>query len=140
MYAQLGNIVFEPLSGFESVGSSGAAVIAQYQLLSGIPKPQQNGRELRTLNLGMRLHQQFIIVKNAVAQMLAYIDNATPVALVWGNGDNDGLWLIQNYSLDYQHTDSYGNVFSMGLTLALLEVPSDGLLDAKQASAEKQAF
>lgn len=139
MFAQLGSIVFEPLSGFDTVSSSGAAVIAQYQLLSGIPKPQQTGRELRTMSLSMQLHQRFIIIKNAVLQILADVDNATPLALVWGNGDNDGLWLISSYSFDTQEMDGYGNVFYLIVTVSLLEVPSSGLLAAKQASVVKKA-
>jgi hypothetical protein len=140
MFCQLGNIVFEPLTGFDSVSKSGAAVIAQYQLLTGVPKPDQTGRELRTMNLGMKLHQRFIIVKNAIAQILANIDNATPCALVWGNGDNEGLWLVQNYTIDALEMDPYGNMFYANVTVGLLEVPSDGLLAAKQDSAVKQAF
>jgi|GEM_PF-3502666 len=140
MFCQLGNIVFEPLSGFDAVGETGAAVIAQYNFMTGIPQPDQTGRELRQLNLSMRLHQRFIIVKNALLQIKAAVDNATPQSLVWGNGDNGGLWLIQNYSIDAQEMNGYGDIYYAAVSLTLMEVPASGLLDAKQASAQKQAF
>ena len=140
MFAQLGTIVFEPLAGFESVSSSLNAVIAQYQLIGGTPLPQQTGRELATKSLGMKLHQRFIVVKTAITQLNAYIQNAVPVALVWGNGDNDGMWIIQSVTVDPLEMDGLGNVFYAAVTVSLLEVPSGQLLDALQNFTLKSVF
>lgn len=140
MYAQLGNIVFEPLSGFDSYNETDEAVIAQYGLITGKPFPQQTALGLREISVAMRLHQRFIVVSAARLQLRAYKDNGTTLTLTWGNGNVEGRFLIQSITTGIEESDNYGNVFCASLTLSLLEVPTDNLLAVKQADSYKQAF
>lgn len=139
MYAQIGTIIFDPLAGFNSVSDEDSIVIAQYDLLTQKPIPQPTSVNLRTMEIGMRLHQEFIKVAEARADLKAYKDNGTPVNLIWGNGNVEGQWLIQTISTAYEFQDGLGNIISVNLTLSLLEYPQ-GPVNAKQQDSWKNGF
>lgn len=140
MYAQLGDIVFEPVNGFHSLSDNEDGVVAQYPLLQGKPYPQAMGPNLREVSIGMRLHQRFIKVKEARLQLRAYMQNGTVVTLSWGNGDVEGRFIVQNINTGVEESDGQGNVYCLGVNVQLLEVPAEQLLDAKQGDAYKDAF
>lgn len=139
-YAQLGDIIFEPLAGFEQVSDNVEGVVAVYPLLEGKPYPQAMGPDLRELNIGMRLHQRFIKVAEAKTQLMAYLENGTALTLSWGNGKIEGRFILRALNTNVEESDPLGNVYCLAVNLMLLEVPADSLLDAKQAAAQKEAF
>lgn len=140
MYAQLGDIEFEALNGFDSYSETEEATIAQYARIYGKPLPRPMGSNLRELSIGMRLHQQFILVENARVQLRAYKDNGTPVTLIWGNGKVEGTFYISNIQTNVEHSATNGAVISCFVNLTLLEVPDGKLLEELQASAKKEAI
>lgn len=140
MYAQLGDIIFEPLTGFTSLGDNQEGVVAQYGLTTGKPYPQPTAPNLREISIGMQLHQRFIKVKEAKLQLRAYLENGTVITLSWGNGEIEGRFIVVNINSGIEESDSLGNVFCLGVNVNLLEVPADNLLAAKQADAYKKAF
>lgn len=139
MFASLGAIVFEPLSGFQSYGETDDAVIAQYDLIEGKPRPVFSAPGLRKLQVGLRLRQEFIIVKAARIQLRAYKDQGEVLTLTWGNGDVEGQWLIANLSMQAEQMDGLGNIIGCTVDVELVEVPDGLLLVSKQGSSWKEA-
>ncbi len=140
MFAQLGDIVFEPLVGFDSVSDTDDTTIAMYNGISGKPLPVFMAPGLRQITLGISLHQRFIIVKQARIQLRANKDQGDILTLTWGTGDVEGQFLIQSIGTELDEMDTMGNVFGCKLTVTLLEVPDGFLYASKQGSAYKAAF
>ena len=133
MYAQLGDIIFQPLSGFDSVSDTDEVVIAKYNVFAGKPFAVFTVPGLRELNIGMRLHQKFINLANARAQLRAYKDNGRAVTLTWGNGTIEGVWLISSIATTIEEQDELGNVYMASINVTLLEAPGGQILANKQA-------
>ena len=140
MYAQLGDIQFDPLAGFDTYSESDTAVIAQHPLISGKPLPVPSALGLRQLTIGMRLRQEFIDVKQARLQLRAHKDQADVLTLTWGTGDVEGQFLIASLDMNAEMMDPIGTMISCNITIQLLEVPDGFLLASKQGSSYKAAF
>lgn len=140
MYAAIGDLIFEPLTGFTSFSDNEDAVVAQYPLIKGKPYPQPMAPKLKETSIGMRFHQRFIRVKEAKLQLIAYLQNGTVVTLSFGNGEIAGRYIITNINTGIEESDGLGNVYCLGVNVQLLEVPAEQLLDAKQGDAYKAAF
>ena len=140
MFATLGDIVFEPLSGFDGFNETDEAVIAAYPLIGTKPKPQHTALQLRRLTIYVRLRQDFIVVKTARIQLRAYKDQGDVLTLSWGNGDVEGQFLIQALNMTAEVMDGLGNMISCGMVIDLVEVPDGFLYQSKQGSAQKAAF
>jgi len=140
MFATLGDIIFEALTGFDAFSETDEAIIAQYPLIGTKPQPVTTASGLRKLNICVRLRQEFIIVKAARLQLRAYKDQGDVLTLSWGNGDVEGQFLIQAISMVAEVMDSLGNLISAGMVIDLVEVPAKLLYASKQASAQKAAF
>jgi phage protein U len=134
MYAQLGDIKFEVLSGFDSMSDTDDAIIAKYVTFGNKPYAVFTTPGLRELTIGMRLHQSFINVRNARLQLRAYKDNGTTLTLTWGNGQVEGYWIISNISTTTEQQDGIGNTYMVSISVTLVEAPANNLLNVKQAA------
>lgn len=139
MYAQLGSLIFEPLSGFTAFAENEESVIAEYGALKGKPHVDWMAPGARELTIGVKLHQRFIKVKEAREQLRAYKDNGTVIPLLWGNGSLEGRFLIQRLDTIVTESDAYGNVFCVEVGIVLKESTQD-LLAVKKVDATKDAF
>lgn len=142
MFAQLGSLIFEPLSGFDSYSDSEEQVIAQYKTIAGKPWVHGMAPDLREINIVLRWHQRFISVKEARAQLRAYLEQGSTVALSWGTGEIEGRWLVKSLNTVLEEMDNHGNVYCCNVSVTLLEVAGDGdsLLQVKQVDAKKGVF
>jgi Phage P2 GpU len=139
MYAQLGDIVFEAMTGFTSVGETDEASIARYETIAGKPYAAVMAGNLRELTVGMRLHQKFVHIKEARMKLRTYKDGGTPVSLIWGNGDIEGRFLVSGISTNIEDGDALGNVHLAAITVTLLEAPDNKVLEAKAIAAYSKA-
>ena len=139
-FAQVGSVVFIPSAGFNSVDDSEGATIALYELYGVKSQPTVTNYGLRTLNVTARLHQRFVNISQARADLLGYLRNGVVVSLTWGTGVIEGQFLIQQLQTTYEEMDNLGNLFCCVLTLQLLESPQANALANKTAAAMSSGF
>jgi len=140
MFCQLGNIVFEALTGFGSYDEEEAANIAEYGVIGAKAIPVVASYGLRGVTIGLSLHQRFVIVAVAEAQLTGYMQHGDVVSLVWGNGTVEGQFLIKSLKKTYIEMDGLGNVYQMNISVELIEAPGQQLYSDQQRSAAKGAF
>ena len=139
-FAQLGSVIFEPVNGFNSYEETESAVIAQYELVGQKAYPIVTGYGLRQITVTLRLHQRFIIVAVARAQLTGYMQHGDIVALTWGTGEVEGTFFIQQIQTSFEEMDPLGNVMCCSLSVQLLEAPDEALYSNAQRSAMNNAF
>lgn len=139
MYAQIDDIIFEPVSGFNSFSDSEEAIWAEHAFIQGKPSLQPTANGLREANITIRLNQEFINVAEAYAALLDKVRNHIVCPLIWGNGNVEGNFAITNISRTLEEQDHLGNIFSKIVTLSLKEYDVQDPLQIQQQLARQAA-
>lgn len=140
MYAQLGDIVFEGLYGFDALTRRREMRYARHELVDGKPRLQRTGAALDTLSVGIRLNSQFMNPEANLRRLAEAQRGAEPLTLVLGNGAVAGDFVIESIDEVTEKTDAEGNIVAARVELALLEYFDPNKPRARQAAAEAAAF
>lgn len=137
MFAQLGTIIFENLTGFTDFNKTEAAVYAEHSLLDGKPRLQATGFALDEITLYIRFHVAFCNPSEQFDLLKTSKDTNEILPLVWGNGKVEGSFVITEISKTIEDADKSGNVFSLSVNLTLREyVTADKLTQEKQTNRQ----
>lgn len=140
MYAQLGNVQFLGLKGFNSFSDSRSIDYAEHKLIEGKPRLQRVGDNLQQLSLSILLHASFCNPESETDTLYELMENAEVLPLILGNGVYQGDFVIESINRDVSDTDSSGNVISQTLSLSLKEYFVIDKLLNKSIEARKNAF
>lgn len=140
MYAQLGQIVFQGLFGFDSFESTNNPTYAQHDLINAKPVLQPTGYELEELSITIKLRADFVNVSEALAQLQQSRDKYEVLALIKGNGVYVGDFIIAEFGKTENVTFADGTVLEATVTLLLKEYASSDKLQQQQTTARKNAF
>src|SRR4028118_628373 len=140
MYAQLEDIVFEPVTGFQSVGDGQDAIWAEHALLTGTPRLQPTALGLREMSLSLRLHRQYVDLDYAHDALREYLTTHKVCRLLWGNGKLEGHFVIATLARTVEHQDELGNIISAAYSITLLEYSGADPKEAKQREAKQRAI
>jgi phage protein U len=141
MFAQLGNIVFSGLYGFNDLRFEGdQANYAEFELINSKPTLQSIGSSLMEISASVTMNVNFCDLNKQLQALKAYKDAREVLPLLLGNGKYLGDFVITGmpYSVDEAFPD--GTFKQISLDLSLKEYYTINKLEQKQLSARKAAF
>ncbi|QEY23555.1 phage tail protein [Neisseria animalis] len=125
MYAQLGDVRFELLQGFERLEARHEARFAKHEVLAGRPRLQAVGNELTELRIGIRLHWLLGNPDTAYKGLLTALEAQQAVSLVFGSGRFVGWFVIERLSERTLIQDGKGRTAARELDVKLTEFVGD---------------
>lgn len=140
MYAQLGNIIFQYVFGFDAFEDKGSVNYARHELINAKPVLQAAGANLDELTISIRLRANFINVSAAILSLKNSRDTYEVLPLVRGNGQYMGDFVINEITVTETQALPDGTVVDATLSISLLEYAVADKLQQQQAAAKKQAF
>lgn len=140
MYAQLGNIKFETLVGFESLNDTRATNFAEHPLIEGKPRLQRVGTNLQELTFSISFHINFCSPEDEYDKLNNARENAEVLTLVYGNGYVEGDFVIVSVGRKVNQTDGNGNYVHITCDVTLKEYTSASKIQAAQSRAKLNAF
>lgn len=139
MYAQLGNIKFETLVGFDSMSDTRATNYAEHPLIDGKPRLQKTGSALQEFKISATFHMAFCTPEAEYDRINNARENGDVLTLVYGNGYVEGDFVIVSVERKVGQTDNSGNYVYITCDIALKEHASNKVQVA-QERAKLEAF
>ena len=121
MYAQLGDIIFEGLKGFDSFTGKEESSLAEQALIDGRPMLQKTGDKLTELQLAIRINSQFADPEQELQKLRTYKENGSILALITGRSRGFGDFVIKELSYTIEGTTPTGSMVSVLINLTLVE-------------------
>jgi phage protein U len=134
MYAQLGNIRFEGLIGFNTFTKRTEANYAEHARIDGKPRLQKIGDNLDTIRFDMQLHASFSNIEDDLAALRTAQRNGDVLPFVDGKGTLFGTFVIMTIDEMQSQTYKDGTPFLVNLSIELKEY-ADELTQAAQGFA-----
>ncbi|KHN50965.1 phage tail protein [Pectobacterium fontis] len=125
MFAVLGNVEFNVIAYWDGFDASFGADYAEHNRIEGKPGLQFIGAKLDEMRISLAFHQQYCSPEVELARLNEAMRAHQAMALVFGNGDYRGWFVITALTSTSQHTDSKGNVLAMKAELTLREYIGD---------------
>jgi phage protein U len=125
MFAVLGNIEFKVTAYWDGFNSSFGADYAEHGRIEGKPGLQFIGAKLDEINISLVFHKQYCTPDAELKRLTEAMRAHQAMALVFGNGDYRGWFVITALTSTSQHTDAKGNVLAMNAALTLREYIGD---------------
>ena len=140
MYAQLGNIKFETMVGFDSLDDTRAMNYAEHALIDSKPRLQRTGSALQELGISASFHVAFCNPELQYDALNQACSNGEILTLVYGNGYVEGDFVIMSVSRKVNQTDSNGNYVHITCDISLKEYASKDKLVVAMERALSNAF
>ncbi|EBX1663060.1 hypothetical protein DQ936_18190 [Salmonella enterica subsp. enterica serovar Oslo] len=125
MYAVLGEIEFDVVAYWDEFESTMGVDYTSHARIEGKPGVQFIGDKLDKITLKFNFHSQYCQPTTELNRLREAMSAHQAMALVFGNGDYRGWFVITDLTATHQHTDPYGNVIAQGGTLSLQEYTGD---------------
>lgn len=138
-YAQLGSIIFETITGFDSFDSDRPAKFVRFERLQSKPITHAISLDLETITIAIKLHADFCNPRASIAALVKAQEAQAPMAFFMANGEVRGEFVIENLRETWTQTDPMGNILAATVSLTLtehVEVDKDA---AKQRAARAAA-
>lgn len=140
MFAVLGEAIFDNVKGFKNLSRKNKTAFAQHDLINTKPRLQHTGEDLEELSFDAYFHVEFCNPKTEIDRLQTYRKNANVLALVIGNGEFYGYYVITDLSHSPEFADVNGNIFSATVSVSLKEHASPDTLGTMQQAAVDAAF
>ena len=121
MYAQLGDILFEGLIGFNSWARDIEAKYAKHELINSKPNEEHTGTELELIKWGIKFHVSFCKPEDEAQRLIDACKGAYIMPLIFGNGRVIGDFIIKKITENIAQTDSLGNITYADYNIELSE-------------------
>ena len=128
MFAVLGEILFDTLSGPEHIGSEYRWSFAEHRVVEDTARLQWTGDELGTITLEMTFHALFTNPAEQLAALLLAAGDHQARPLVFGNGVHRGYFVIMSLSTVDQQMSDWGDPVAVRVRVGLKQWNA-GLLD-----------
>jgi phage protein U len=141
MYAQLGNIVFTGLFGFDNFSVDGdEAVFAEFPLIGRKSRLQKTGDTLQEISMGIKLHVEFCDPAASIETLRAAKANGEVLPLLMGNGRYIADYVIMTmpYTVDESFAD--GTIKQASVSLTIKEYVAYNKVEQKEQNARRTAF
>lgn len=119
MFAVLGTIEFDALGSPEGIQRDRAMTFAEHKVVEGTPRLQQIGAGLDRLELDLLFHVSFTTPRAQRDALYAALDAARALALVWGNGEHWGYYVIESASETQRWLATDGNPIALAMRVQL---------------------
>ncbi|MDD0973800.1 phage tail protein [Pseudomonas fontis] len=121
MFALLGNIEFTVAGGITGMEQRGTANWAEHARIKGKPLLEWIGEGLDEINLSIELHPKLGDPEKRWQALREAKSKHEPLALVLGNGDYLGPYVIADNSLQHRRLSATGQLTSATVQLSLRE-------------------
>lgn len=135
MYAQLGNIVFQGLKGFDSFKQKRETNLVQHAVIDGKPKLQRIGTNLDEVTLSIQFHAAFCDPATEYASLDSAREAGEIMPLLLGSGEFAGNFVIQSITKDIEDLDHKGFLKNVVVEVSLIESATGDPLAAAALSA-----
>lgn len=125
MYAMLGSVRFEFLSGFTSFEEAHKALFAKHEVLAGRPRLQAMGNDLTSVNFSLRLHWRLGNPDTSYKGLIAAKESQQAQALVFGSGRFVGWFVIESINSRSTQQDTQGRTAAREMDVELTEFVGD---------------
>ncbi|WP_432719838.1 phage tail protein [Jeongeupia wiesaeckerbachi] len=125
MYALLGDIQFDLIAYFDGFESQFGADYAEHALIDGKPRLQIIGDKLDEIRLTLSFHAQFCEPERELARLKKALALHRAMALVLGNGDYKGWFVLTDVQATSEQTDGFGTLVAVTATATLREYVGD---------------
>ncbi|WP_171847157.1 phage tail protein [Enterobacter chengduensis] len=125
MFAVLGDIEFELITYWDGFEATFGVDYAEHARIEGKPGLQFIGDKLDEIQISLVFHQHYCVPDVELARLRAAMKAHQALALVFGNGDYRGWFVITDVTATSEQTDSTGNVLAVNATASLREYIGD---------------
>lgn len=132
MFATFGEIVFELLDSPDSLESAQRWRYAEHRVIEDVAQLQWVGDDLETIKITMLFHASYTDPAAQNSALLAAAADHGARALVFGNGDHLGYFVVTSLRTIYRHTAADGSPIAIAVQAKLKESP---LADAVSSGA-----
>jgi phage protein U len=139
MYAQLGDIVFEKLLGFNSFETTGSEKYAEHALINLQPRLDHTGTDLRSIKFDVRFHANYCVPEQKSAALWVAKNTASILTLVLGNGRIIGDFVITEITDNLMQTFDDGTYIELVSSISLKECVVADKKTQDQQSAQNSA-
>lgn len=121
MFAVLGDIEFELITYWDGFEATFGVDYAEHARIGGKPGLQFVGDRLDEIQITLVFHQHYCVPDVELARLRTAMKAHQALALVFGNGDYRGWFVITDVTATSEQTDSTGNVLAVSATVSLRE-------------------
>ncbi len=121
MQAQLGDIVFEGLIGFDSFERKYSSELAKQGRIGGKPKWQLASNAADEISFSMKLHVSYCNPEKILGYIYDYVSNGNINAMILGNGTVLGSFIIKEATERTIKTDQQHNIIYAIVQVSLVE-------------------
>ena len=125
MFAVLGDIEFELITYWDGFEATFGVDYAEHPRIGGKPGLQFIGDKLDEIQISLVFHQHYCVPDVELARLRTAMKAHQALALVFGNGDYRGWFVITDVTATSEQTDSTGNVLAVNATASLREYIGD---------------
>lgn len=125
MFAVLGDIEFELITYWDGFEATFGTDYAEHPRIEGKPGLQFIGDKLDEIMISLVFHQHYCEPDTELARLRTAMKAHQALALVFGNGDYRGWFVITDISAISEQTDSTGNVLALNASVSLREYTGD---------------
>ncbi|MCV9878852.1 phage tail protein [Brenneria izbisi] len=125
MFAVLGDIEFELITYWDGFESTFGVDYAEHSRIEGKPGLQFVGERLDEFRISLVFHSMYCTPDNELARLRRAMREHQALALVFGNGDYRGWFVVTAVTASNQQTDASGNVMAMTAEVTLREYTGD---------------
>jgi phage protein U len=125
MFAVLGDIEFELITYWDGFEATFGVDYAEHARIEGKPGLQFVGDKLDEIQISLVFHQHYCVPDVELASLRTAMKAHQALALVFGNGDYRGWFVITDVTATSEQTDSTGNVLAVNATASLREYIGD---------------
>lgn len=125
MFAVLGDIEFELITYWDGFEATFGVDYAEHARIGGKHGLQFVGDRLDEIQITLVFHQHYCVPDVELARLRTAMKAHQALALVFGNGDYRGWFVITDVTATSEQTDSTGNVLAVSATVSLREYTGD---------------
>jgi phage protein U len=130
MFATFGEIIFEVVSSPERFESTHHWNYAEHRVVESLPLLQWVGDGLATITIAMMFHVSFTNPATQTAALLAAASDHNARALVFGNGDHRGYFVVTAVRIKSRQMASDGSPIATTLEVELKQWPLEATLNS----------
>lgn len=125
MFALLGDVQFDLITYFDGFESQFGADYAEHALIEGKPRLQFIGDKLDEIRIQLAFHLHYCDPEVELAKLKDALAAHQAMALVLGNGDYKGWFVLTDVQATSKHTDKAGTLIALEASITLREFVGD---------------
>lgn len=125
MFALLGDVQFDLITYFDGFESEFGADFAEHPLIEGKPRLQFIGDKLDEVRIQLAFHQYYCDPEAELVKLTKALGAHQAMALVLGNGDYKGWFVLTSVQATSKHTDKSGTLVALEAGITLREFVGD---------------